>query len=276
MMATTWFVTRSLPPSWRRVTPSGPAAPVAASPPDPVNPQLLFPELSHRVPSDALLAVDVGSVTYWYARHIRMRGQMQGHLSSTLASMGSAMHYAVAGKLAHPDRLVVALGRRRHADERHQRAHHGGRSLANADGSPAAHPRARQRRSQRGHVGATGDGGGPLVPHLAMPPSHPVRRLRDLARPGVDQGRGPAQVAAAWNGALRADRPFLIHPVVDPPCRCCRRVSNRPSARLLAALDQENQSLPSRARTLLLAELPTRKSEAATAGTGPRAGTSHP
>jgi len=34
---------------------------------------------------------------------------MAGHLSSTLASMGSAMPYAVPAKCAYPDRLVVAL-----------------------------------------------------------------------------------------------------------------------------------------------------------------------
>lgn len=63
----------------------------ARRPADPLNPQLLFHELSPRLPDDALLAVDVGSVIYWYARHIRMRGRMAGYLSSTLASMGSAM-----------------------------------------------------------------------------------------------------------------------------------------------------------------------------------------
>lgn len=60
----------------------------ARRPAVPLNPQLLFHELSPRLPDDTLLAVDVGSVTYWYARHIRMRGRMAGHLSSTLASMG--------------------------------------------------------------------------------------------------------------------------------------------------------------------------------------------
>src|SRR5205085_6798935 len=81
----------------------------AHAPADPLNPQLLFAELSPRLPDDALLAVDVGSVTYWYARHIMMRGTMAAQLSSTLASMGSARPYAVAAKCAYPDRLVVAL-----------------------------------------------------------------------------------------------------------------------------------------------------------------------
>ncbi|HEV7861857.1 MAG TPA: thiamine pyrophosphate-binding protein, partial [Acidimicrobiia bacterium] len=81
----------------------------ALAPGCPLNPQRLVWELSPRLPDDALLAVDVGSITYWYARHLRLRGTMQAHLSSTLASMGSAMPYAVAAKLAYPGRLVVAL-----------------------------------------------------------------------------------------------------------------------------------------------------------------------
>ena len=52
-----------------------------------------------RLPTDAMLAVDVGTVTYWYARHVRARGDIQGHLSSTLASMGSALPYSVAGEV---------------------------------------------------------------------------------------------------------------------------------------------------------------------------------
>jgi pyruvate dehydrogenase (quinone) len=75
----------------------------------PLNPQRVFHELSPRLPDDALVAVDVGSVTYWYSRYLRLRGRTPAHLSSTLASMGSGLPYALAAKLAHPDRPVVAL-----------------------------------------------------------------------------------------------------------------------------------------------------------------------
>ena len=75
----------------------------------PLNPQRVFHELAPRVPDDALVAVDVGSVTYWYSRYLRLRGRIPAHLSSTLASMGSGLPYAMAAKLAHPDRPVLAL-----------------------------------------------------------------------------------------------------------------------------------------------------------------------
>lgn len=47
--------------------------------------------------------MDVGSVTYWYARHLRLPAKVPAHLSSTLASMGSALPYGIAAKLAAPD-----------------------------------------------------------------------------------------------------------------------------------------------------------------------------
>jgi pyruvate dehydrogenase (quinone) len=81
----------------------------ALEPGVPLNPQLVFHELAPRVSDDALVAVDVGSVTYWYSRYLRLHGRIAAHLSSTLASMGSALPYGLAAKLEHPDRPVLAL-----------------------------------------------------------------------------------------------------------------------------------------------------------------------
>src|SRR5262249_24627329 len=66
--------------------------------------ELVVRELSGRLPADAQVSVDVGSVVYWYARHLRLPPGVPAHLSSTLASMGSALPYGIAAKLAHPDR----------------------------------------------------------------------------------------------------------------------------------------------------------------------------
>ncbi|MCK9792839.1 thiamine pyrophosphate-requiring protein [Isoptericola sp. 4D.3] len=74
-----------------------------------LNPQAVVHELGAHLPDDVQVAVDVGSVTYWYARFLRLPPGAPAHLSSTLASMGSAMPYAVAAKLLHPDRPVLAL-----------------------------------------------------------------------------------------------------------------------------------------------------------------------
>ena len=56
-----------------------------------------------------MVAVDVGSSTIWYARHVRLRAGMRASVSGTLASMGCALPYAIAAKFAHPESPVVAL-----------------------------------------------------------------------------------------------------------------------------------------------------------------------
>ena len=76
---------------------------------DPVNPQLVFRELSTRLPHDAMLAADSGSSANWYARDIKIREGMRGSLSGTLATMGPGVPYAIGAKYAHPDRPAIAL-----------------------------------------------------------------------------------------------------------------------------------------------------------------------
>jgi pyruvate dehydrogenase (quinone) len=81
----------------------------AQLPGDPLNPQLVFSELSRRLPDGAILAADSGSAANWYARNIRLRTGMQASLSGTLATMGPGMPYAIGAKFAHPRRPVFAL-----------------------------------------------------------------------------------------------------------------------------------------------------------------------
>jgi pyruvate dehydrogenase (quinone) len=80
----------------------------ANQPADPINPQLVFHELSSRLPDGAILTADSGSATDWWARHIRVREGMQAALSGTLATMCPAVSYALAAKFAYPDRPVIA------------------------------------------------------------------------------------------------------------------------------------------------------------------------
>jgi pyruvate dehydrogenase (quinone) len=75
---------------------------------DPVNPQLVFHELSPRLPDRAIVLADSGSATNWWARHLTLRRGMDAALSGTLATMGPAVPYALAAKLAYPDRPVIA------------------------------------------------------------------------------------------------------------------------------------------------------------------------
>ena len=75
----------------------------------PINPQRVFWELSSRLPDGAIITCDSGSGANWYARDIKIRRGMACSLSGTLATMGSGVPYAIAAKLAHPDRPVIAV-----------------------------------------------------------------------------------------------------------------------------------------------------------------------
>ncbi len=76
---------------------------------DPINPQLVFAELSKRLPDGAIISSDSGSSANWYARDIKLRRGMMGTLSGTLATMGPGVPYAIAAKFAYPDRPAIAL-----------------------------------------------------------------------------------------------------------------------------------------------------------------------
>jgi pyruvate dehydrogenase (quinone) len=77
-------------------------------PADPINPRLVFHELSPRLPDHAVLTADTGTATDWWARHLRVRAGMDAIVSGTLATMGPGVPYALAAKLAFPDRPVIA------------------------------------------------------------------------------------------------------------------------------------------------------------------------
>jgi pyruvate dehydrogenase (quinone) len=100
---------------WRRGIESGMAAwwktleERAMMSADPINPQRVFWELSKRLPDNCIMTGDSGSVANWYARDIRMRRGMMGSLSGSLASLGAATPYAMAAKMAFPDRVVIAF-----------------------------------------------------------------------------------------------------------------------------------------------------------------------
>jgi pyruvate dehydrogenase (quinone) len=74
---------------------------------DPINPQRVFWELSPRLPENCIVTADSGSVANWYARDLKFRRGMKGSLSGSLASLGAATPYAMAAKMAYPDRVVI-------------------------------------------------------------------------------------------------------------------------------------------------------------------------
>jgi pyruvate dehydrogenase (quinone) len=76
---------------------------------DPVNPMLLFHELSSRLPENAIVTADSGSSANWYARQLKFSGDMRGSLSGNLATMGPGVPYGIGAKFGHPDRPVIVF-----------------------------------------------------------------------------------------------------------------------------------------------------------------------
>jgi pyruvate dehydrogenase (quinone) len=76
---------------------------------NPINPQRVFWELSKRLPENCILTGDSGSTASWLARDIKIHDGMMFSLSGTLATMCSAVPYAIAAKFAYPDRMAVAI-----------------------------------------------------------------------------------------------------------------------------------------------------------------------
>jgi pyruvate dehydrogenase (quinone) len=74
-----------------------------------VNPLRLVAELSDAIPANAIVTSDSGSAANWYARHLKIRGDIRASLSGNLATMGPGVPYAIGAKFAEPDRPVVAL-----------------------------------------------------------------------------------------------------------------------------------------------------------------------
>ena len=74
-----------------------------------LNPEVLFTELSPRLPDRCIVSGDAGTATNWLARHLQMRSGMKFSLSGSLATMGPAVPYAIAAKFAFPDRIAIAL-----------------------------------------------------------------------------------------------------------------------------------------------------------------------
>jgi pyruvate dehydrogenase (quinone) len=184
---------------------------------DPVNPQRVFWELSKRLPDDAIVCADSGSGTNWYARDLKLRRGMLASLSSTLASMGSAVPYAVAAKFAHPGRPVFALAgdgamqmnglaelitiakyRDRWSDQRLVVLVLNNRDLNQVTWEHRAMERA---------------------PKFAESQDLPDVRYAEFAKSlGLDGRRIEREedVEAGWDEALAADRPFVLDAVVDP------------------------------------------------------------
>ncbi len=184
---------------------------------DPINPQLLFAELSNRLPDDAILTADSGSSANWYARDIKLRKGMMGSLSGTLATMGPGVPYAIGAKFAHPARPVFALVGdgamqmnglaelitvakywRQWSDPRFCVLVLNNRDLNQVTWELRA-------MAGEARVPTTQD----------IPDVHYAQWAELIGLKGI-RVDSPQQIAGAWDEALLADRPVLIEAITDP------------------------------------------------------------
>ncbi len=75
----------------------------------PMKPQVVASAVGRHLRDDAIVVSDSGTITTWFARHIRARAGQSFSLSGNLATMACGLPYAIGAQVAHPDRQVVAF-----------------------------------------------------------------------------------------------------------------------------------------------------------------------
>jgi pyruvate dehydrogenase (quinone) len=75
----------------------------------PMKPQVIGWELGKRIPPNAIVTSDSGTITTWWARYVpALRGQKHS-CSGNLATMACGLPYAIAAAVAYPDRPVFCI-----------------------------------------------------------------------------------------------------------------------------------------------------------------------
>jgi len=72
-------------------------------------PQAIVGEVREAVPSNGILSLDNGMYKIWFARNYVAHAPNTILLDNALATMGAGLPVAVAAKLVHPDRPVIAI-----------------------------------------------------------------------------------------------------------------------------------------------------------------------
>lgn len=184
---------------------------------DPLNPELVFHELSARLPEDAIITADSGSSANWYARHIRIRGRMRGSLSGTLASMGAGVPYVIGAKFGDPTKPCFAL------------VGDGAMQMNGINELITIAKYWREWADPRLVVAVLNNhdlnqvtwelralGGSPqFLPSQELPDFPYAGYARSLGLHGILVEK-PEDVAPAWDEALAADRPCVVEFVTDP------------------------------------------------------------
>jgi pyruvate dehydrogenase (quinone) len=184
---------------------------------DPINPQRIFWELSKRLPENCIMTGDSGSVANWYARDIRMRRGMMGSLSGSLASLGAATPYAMAAKMAFPDRVVIAFigdGAMQMNGlnvmitiSKYWKEWSDPRLIVMVLNNRDLNQVTWEERIQ------LGEGKTESTQSIPDFPYHKYAELLGLKGIFVDD---PEKIAAAWEQALASDRPVILECYADP------------------------------------------------------------
>ncbi|GAB6853430.1 thiamine pyrophosphate-requiring protein [Asaia astilbis] len=184
---------------------------------NPVNPQRVFWELSSRLPDNAIITADSGSVANWFARDLKIRRGMKASLSGGLASLGAGTPYAVAAKMAFPERTVIACmgdGAMQMNGlnvmitiSKYWKQWENPRLIVLVLNNQDLNQVTWEERVQLGKGKTTATQSIPDFPY------HKYAELLDLKGILVDQ---PDQVAGAWDEALSADRPVILEARTDP------------------------------------------------------------
>ena len=78
-------------------------------PDKPMKPDVVGWELGKRIPANAIVTSDSGTITTWWARYVpALRGQKHS-CSGNLATMACGLPYAIAAAVAYPDRPVYCI-----------------------------------------------------------------------------------------------------------------------------------------------------------------------
>jgi pyruvate dehydrogenase (quinone)/pyruvate oxidase len=75
----------------------------------PMKPQVVAWELGKRLPNNAIVSCDSGTIATWWARQIPVRRGQMYSLSGTLATMAPGLPYAIGAQIAYPNRPSVAF-----------------------------------------------------------------------------------------------------------------------------------------------------------------------
>ena len=75
----------------------------------PMKPQVVAAELGKRLPDNAIVNCDSGTIATWWARHVPVKRGQRHTLSGNLATMACGLPYTIASQVAYPDRMCVGI-----------------------------------------------------------------------------------------------------------------------------------------------------------------------